>query len=472
MAETLTVASLWERIGECLEPLRDHTFRLRGRIADLKPTGSASHRYFTLVDPDGAAARIGAVIWRSNTSRIDAALRAAKLGPMTNDMEIVVAGRVSPYPPSGRVSLVVHEIDAEATRLLSRLELEAIRAKLRAEGIFAKNRSLEVPLVPLRLGLVTSDQGTVQHDVRVALEEERFRFEVRMYPAPVTGADAADALAAVIATADAGGHDLLLLVRGGGSESELMLFNQEVVVRAVARASTPVWCAIGHTADEVLVNEVANQAFTVPRAVGVAVRERVEAFLGGQRAIAVHGAGLAARWIDQEDHVVAHTRALSASAAGRASDGANHWLGSIGREAERAAREALRDYAGGVRALGQQIEWTGAELVREHRKELQGLRHGARESTRLRVDEARRDLGSGSTFLPVKRWVEDTRGEVMAVRRLLAAHDPATRLAEGYAVLMDPDGRWLRTRSDVARAGRVRAQMQGGEVALEVVDAG
>jgi exodeoxyribonuclease VII large subunit len=470
MGQVLTVALLWERIGERLAPLTERPFALRGRVADLKPAGIGAHRYFTLADAESGGARISAVIWRSKVPAIDGALRAAKLGPLANDMEIVVRGRLSPYPPSGRLSLVVEEVDAEATRQLARLQLEAIRAALRAEGIFDANHRRPVPLVPLRLALVTSEQGTVRHDVRTALEEERYRFDVRLYPAPVTGVEAAQELARMIRIADRGGHDLILLVRGGGSESELGLFDQEAVVRAVASARTPVWCAIGHAADEVLVNEVANRAFPVPRAVGVAVRERVEQFLAELVANGARGAQASQRRCHEESREVDHLRTLASTLAQSARNDAYHWVGAMADKIDSAGRDAVRGWRLWIEGIASSSLWAGAELVRESRKDVRGVRGALRETGEARIEEARASLVPWGRVAGLRRWVEDARAEVAGVRRLLAANDPATRLAEGYAVLLGRDGRWLRSRLEVQEQTRLLARMHDGEVELEVRD--
>jgi len=470
MGQVLTVSLLWERIAGCLAPLTDRAFVLRGRVVDLKSSGASTHRYFTLADSESGGARIGAVIWRSKIPAIDGALRAAKLGPLANDMEIVVRGRLSPYPPSGRLSLVVEEIDAEATRQLARLQLEAIRAALRAEGIFDANRRRQVPLVPLRLALVTSEQGTVRHDVMTALEEERYRFDVRLYPAPVTGVEAAQELARMIGIADRGGHDLILLVRGGGSESELGLFDQEAVVRAVASAQTPVWCAIGHTADDVLVNEVANRAFPVPRAVGVAVRERVEQFLAELVANGARGARASQGRGREESREVDHLRTLAFTLAQSARNDAYHWVGAMADKTDSAGRDAVRGWRQWIERVASSGLWAGTELVRESRKDVRGVRGALGEAGAARIVQARASLVPRGRVVGVRRWVEDARAEVAGVRRLLAANDPATRLAEGYAVLLDGGGRWLRSCLEVRQHRQLVARMHDGDVELEVRD--
>jgi len=470
MAQVLTVASLWERIAGHLAPLTERPFLLRGRVADCKPVGASSHRYFTLVDRDGDGARIGAVIWRSKRPAIEGALRSAKLGPLANDMEIVVRGRLSPYPPSGRLSLVVEEIDAEATQRLARLELEEIRARLRAEGIFGANRARSVALVPLDLALVTSDQGTVQHDVRVALMERRYRFRVRLYPAPVTGAEAANELARVIGVADQGRHDLLLLVRGGGSESELTLFNQEPVVRAVATAQTPVWCAIGHTADDVLVNEVANQAFAVPRAVGDAVRERVQEFLDTLRANGQSASYAIAGRITAESKDVSHIRELASTVLGQRRDDAYHWHAGMLDQLVAACRELADDWREWSGALGLKAQWAGVELVREHRRDLERVVGELDSAVVGEITRVRDEIAALDLFGDARRWVEDSRRELAGMWRLSQAHDPRRRLKEGYAVLVDPTGRWLRSRGEVSASVVVEARMHDGGVKLEVRD--
>ncbi|MCL5052412.1 MAG: exodeoxyribonuclease VII large subunit, partial [Gammaproteobacteria bacterium] len=255
-APVFSVANLWEMIEGSLEPLMTSRFRLRGTIQDV---AVRRHLYCSLADRTLATqvAKVNTVIFAADLARIRSELLSRGLGELESDVEVVAVGRLSTYRPAGRVSFVVEQLDYDEMRRLGRLDVERLRAALIEEGLFGANKDRPLAAVPLRIAVVTSEAGTVQHDFTRVLARSGYRFSWQLYSTRVTGTQAADELAAMVKRADADGHDLIVLLRGGGSESELALFNTEAVVRSVVNAKTPVWCAIGHAADDVLVNEVA-----------------------------------------------------------------------------------------------------------------------------------------------------------------------------------------------------------------------
>jgi exodeoxyribonuclease VII large subunit len=244
--------------------------RVRGEITELKRYASG-HIYFCLKDE---AAKIKAVVWKFAVPRLG-------LAP-ENGTEVIATGRLSAYGERSEYQLVVDRLDfAGAGALLARIEL--LRQRLAAEGLFEAARKRALPLLPAVVGVVTSPQGAVLHDICTTIAR-RFPREILLWPVPVQGEGAAERIAAAIAgfaALPAGGPiprpDVLIVARGGGSLEDLMAFNDEAVVRAAAASPIPLIAAVGHETDTTLIDHAADRRAPTPTAAAeLAVPMRAE----------------------------------------------------------------------------------------------------------------------------------------------------------------------------------------------------
>ncbi len=445
-----SVANLWEMIEGRLEPLMTSRFRLRGTIQDV---AVRKHLYCSLADRTlgTTSAKINSVIFATDYARIRTELAHRGLGDLTSDVEVVALGRLSTYRPGGRVSFVVEQLDYEEMRRLGQEDIDRLRATLIKEGVFDANRRRPLSEVPLNVAIVTSSAGTVQHDFTRVLARSGFAFAWQLYSAPVTGTQVADELARMLRQADAGAHDLVVLLRGGGSESELALFNTEPVVRAVVDATTPIWCAIGHAADQVLVNEVAHRALDVPQSVAAALVERVSEFL------------------DEFKSIVS-----------RVLDEIEMWLGS-----QRLIRQTLASRVIGVCHSGltqmqvaQAEQWAtlsrhGERRCRQESGDVHTITRGVRGALQLRLAY---EMPQVAAFVDVSKGVgRRLEAEARAIERHrihLAVQDPASQLERGFAILQGSQGQWLMTMAQVLAESRVTAMLADGSVALQRPEGG
>ncbi|MDE2200850.1 MAG: exodeoxyribonuclease VII large subunit [Rhodospirillales bacterium] len=244
--------------------------RVRGEITELKryPSG---HIYFSLKDEGG---KIAGVVWKS-------AVRHLGLDP-ENGVEVIAQGRISAYGDRSTYQLIVERMEyAGAGALLARIE--ALRLRLAGEGLFDAARKQPLPMLPRVIGVVTSAQGAVLQDIRTTLAR-RFPRPILLWPVPVQGEGAAARIAEAIAGFDAlpeGGPiprpDVLIVARGGGSLEDLMAFNDEAVLRAVAACRIPLISAVGHETDTTLIDHVSDRRAPTPTAAAeLAVPSRVD----------------------------------------------------------------------------------------------------------------------------------------------------------------------------------------------------
>ena len=239
------------------------SLRLRGEISNFK-RHSSGHWYFTLKDD---RCRINAVMFRQNAMRMS-------IRPM-DGMSVVVSGQVSLYAESGTYQIYCESMRPDGVGTLYQ-QFEALKAKLRAEGLFDQARKQPIPYRPRKIAVVTSRTGAVLHDIRKVSARRDPGVPLVLLPVQVQGQGAAEEIAAAIRHAgDLPGVDVIITGRGGGSMEDLWAFNDEGVARAIFASEIPVISAVGHEPDVTISDFVADlRAATPSNAAELAVPDR------------------------------------------------------------------------------------------------------------------------------------------------------------------------------------------------------
>ena len=253
-----TVSDLSRALKRTVEDAYGYV-RVRGEVSQPK-RHSSGHLYLRLKD-EGAV--LDAVCWRPTVQRLG-------LNP-EDGMEVVVTGRLTTYPSRSQYQLIIESMTLAGVGALLKL-LEERKRRLAAEGLFDPERKRKLPFLPGVIGVVTSPTGAVIRDILHRLAD-RFPRRVLVWPVAVQGEQAAVQVAAAVAGFNAlavGGPvprpDLLIVARGGGSLEDLMPFNEEAVVRAVAASAIPVISAVGHETDTTLIDLAADVRAPTPTA--------------------------------------------------------------------------------------------------------------------------------------------------------------------------------------------------------------
>ena len=190
--------------------------------------------------------------------------------PKVGDL-VQVSGNLNIYMPRGQLSLNVSSMEPAGDGALY-AKFMALKAKLESEGLFDTARKKPVPLYPRRVGVVTSGAGAALRDVVKTVSLHAPNVELIVYPTPVQGPEAEGQVIRALQTADARNEtDCILLVRGGGSLSDLWTFNGETLARAIARMHLPVISGIGHETDMTIADYVADYRAATPTAAALCV---------------------------------------------------------------------------------------------------------------------------------------------------------------------------------------------------------
>jgi exodeoxyribonuclease VII large subunit len=154
------------------------------------------------------------------------------------------------------------------------LAFEQMVRKLEAEGLFAESHKKPLPKYPQRIGILTSESGAALHDIADSIHNRWPCTRLALYPVPVQGPGAAEAIAAAIADVNRRNDrlklDVLIVGRGGGSLEDLWAFNEEVLARAIFASRIPIISAVGHEVDVTVADLVADARASTPTKAGVA----------------------------------------------------------------------------------------------------------------------------------------------------------------------------------------------------------
>ena len=239
--------------------------RLRGEVSGFSAYPRAW--YFTLKDE---GAKISCVMFRDAFGR-------AGFTPRNGD-QVILHGAAGLYTQEGRFQFIADAIRPEGAGLLWQ-RFEALKEKLRAEGLFDEARKRPLPPRPRRIAVVTSQEGAVWHDIHRIAGQRDPGVALVLVPCRVQGADAAPTIVAGIRKAQALPEiDLLIVGRGGGSMEDLWCFNEEAVARAIAACPIPVISAVGHETDFTIADFTADRRAATPsNAAEIAVPDREDA---------------------------------------------------------------------------------------------------------------------------------------------------------------------------------------------------
>jgi len=227
---------------------------VRGEVSDPR-TYNSGHTYFTLRD---GTSQIRCVLFRQ---------KARGLEPLEHGRQYVVRGAVSVYEAQGAYQLYVTSYRTVGAGELYQ-QFELLKAKLEADGLFAPERKRPLPVWPQRIGVATSAQGAVIHDLRQVIGRRYPLAEIVLAPCQVQGAEAVRAIVASIRALDAAQVDVIVVARGGGSIEDLWAYNEEAVARAITGASVPVVSAVGHETDFTIADFVADVRAPTPSVAG------------------------------------------------------------------------------------------------------------------------------------------------------------------------------------------------------------
>ncbi len=483
-APEITVSELANALKRAIED-RFGYVRVRGEISGYRGRHSSGHAYFCLKD---ANARLDAVIWRTTLQRM-------RLKP-EEGLEVVATGRLTTFPGKSTYQIVIESLELAGIGALMAL-LEARRKKLAEEGLFDAARKRKAPFLPKVVGVVTSPTGAVIRDILHRLAD-RFPVRVIVWPVRVQGETSAAEVVAAIDGFNAlaidgkvGRPDVLIVARGGGSLEDLMSFNDEAVVRAVARSAIPLIAAVGHETDWTLIDHAADLRAPTPTAAAeFAVPVRSE-LLATMADLDARRRGAILRFSHRlRSDLRALARALPGGEAIIAGprqrvDRASETLGRRVRGAidqralrtaglaQRLARHSPRAHLAGQRerlkGLAGRLARVRPLLTERPRRSAEAVsRTFAREAALLANRRSEREKALATLAARMTRAYDERlqgkRAQLFSAWQLLGAMSYRGVLSRGFALVRDESQKPLWRASEVKQAQRLEIEFADGKI--------
>ncbi len=253
----LTVGAVVSRLRGLVEREFPGPVWVEGELSNCSYPGSG-HIYFSLVDEQATDRRGQRLLLPCAFFRgANQSLRFR----LEDGMKILCYGHISVYEAKGQYQIQVLRVEPKGIGALQ-VAFEQLKKRLAAEGLFSEARKRPIPVLPERVGIVTSPTGSAIHDMVVRLRDH---FHVIILPAKVQGEGAAREIAEAIRLANARRlADVLIVGRGGGSLEDLWAFNEELVARAIVSSSIPVISAVGHEDHWTIADYVADLRASTP----------------------------------------------------------------------------------------------------------------------------------------------------------------------------------------------------------------
>ena len=438
---TYTVAQLCGEIRELLNQAFPAVW-VAGEAQRIKQ-GPRGHVYFELVEKgadDSIVGKLDVVIWSADFQRVKRML-AATDQRLADGVQLRCRGNLDFYGAGGRLQLTVREVDPTFTLGMLELRRRETLAALAAAGLMERNRGLALAELPLAVALITSEGSAAYHDFLSGLRESGYGFRVLFVHAAVQGRDAEREVVSALRAAAAMGIDCAVLIRGGGSRTDLAAFDSRAIAEAIARAPFPVLTGLGHEIDRSIADLVAHTALKTPTKVAEFLVERVTR-------LDLSLAELRRAFLREALSPLAQAR----EALGRAERGvslARVRLAGVGAHVEEHARTLARLGRGVLRGAGRRGVEVRARLTAAAPRSVERA-----ESERRRRGE--RVCGAARGHL------REARATLQGLERLAAQLDPQRTLERGFSITRDGGGRLLRQPAQVERGAVLMSRLAGG----------
>jgi len=411
---------------------------VQGEISNCREAQSG-HIYFTLKDD---RAQVRCVFFKQQQ-------RGIKFRP-EDGLQVTVRGSISVYEQRGEYQIYVEKIDLVGQGALQ-LAFEQLKKRLEAEGLFDAKRKKPLPLLPSRIGIITSPRGAAVRDVVRILTRRFPNVHLTVYPARVQGEGSAEEIVKALKFFNARKIvDVLILARGGGSMEDLWAFNEEIVARAIFASEIPVISGVGHETDFTIADFVADLRASTPSAAAELVVQTRAEF---------------------DKHIVDLRETLAGLVRYRL-------LELSRRVHELSARRGFRRPLDLLRQQRQRADEMTSRLALGLRSRLEQSRKrftAARlrivsfdfrvkiSAFRLRLEKCSADLG-----FRIERALRAKRDRLERLTLQLQERSPLKVLERGYAIATDAAGNLLRDAAQVALGDTVAIQLHRGRLTTEV----
>jgi len=396
-----------------------------GEIQGYDRNRSKNHIFFELVEKDPRSksiiAKASLVLFAGRKIHVQDILKQNENAfVLKDDIEVKFACSIDFYPPHGAMRLIVESIDPTFT--LGRLaqEKQKLIALLKEKGVLDKNKQMDLPAVPLRIGLITSDDSAAYNDFYSELSKSGFAFQVYLRNTLMQGAKAEQDVSGAIAELQKiEDLDLIVITRGGGSIADLSCFDSQLIAETIARCRLPVLSGIGHEINIAITDMAAHTYAKTPTAIAQFLVSRVQMFLDDLEAkleIILEGAQAIIK--EEQDRLKNCVVGLN-----------NH------------TRSYFKDHHEQLIRIQEILRQRPGRLLQNNRQSLDNARDVLKRAVKVYLNNGRQRLNS--------------------YEKMIDMVHPANTIKRGFSITRSPDGKVLKS---------IRATHSGDIVHTEVAD--
>lgn len=252
MIETVSVSQYLDKLNSSLKAERA---KIIGEVSGFQEYPGRTYLYFSIKDSKDQST-VKCFMWKRDFHISGVAL--------ADGMEVIITAYPNIYKPNGGLTMQVELLEGVGEGALQ-IAYEKLKKQLENEGLFSESRKRALPDFPHKIGVITSKSGAVINDFLTNIG--KFGYEILFVDSRVEGQEAIKELLSAVETLKHKDIDVLVIMRGGGSLESFQAFNNEVLVRAVAKFPVPVLTGIGHDKDAPLVSLVSDKNVSTPTAV-------------------------------------------------------------------------------------------------------------------------------------------------------------------------------------------------------------
>jgi exodeoxyribonuclease VII large subunit len=429
---SFTVSELNKFIKDVLTSSIPGVIWVCGEIQGFRTDGKG-HSYFELVeneeDSHNVKAKIRASIWNTRKPFIDGVIkRVENAFSLQDNIQVKFLCKVDFWQKAGSLSLVVESIDPTYTLGKIAQERQKLIAMLKANGTLDKNKQLEMPAVPLNVGLITSLDSAACKDFTHELSLSKFGFKVSLANAVMQGNSAAGSVVAAIKTLNAIKEiDVIVITRGGGSIAELACFDSGPIAVAIAESKIPVVTGIGHEINSTIADLAAHTFAKTPTATAQFLVGRVKDYL---------------TLVDEKKNSLFDLVE-----------------GKLKHE-----HDALK-----MRAIT--VQNGTMTFLRDHREHLLRINEGIKRLPAMLLKDAGRGLKDRRERLTktIQLNLTNANAKIKSSEKVIAMASPAHTLKRGFSITRDASGKALRRPAQVKKGDQLTTELSDGTLNSEVI---
>ncbi|XOQ36424.1 MAG: exodeoxyribonuclease VII large subunit [Lactococcus sp.] len=439
MTEYLSVSTLTKYLKTKFDrdPYLERVF-LTGEISNFRRR--PKHQYFAIKDEKSV---IQATMWAGAFSKLNFDLEEG--------MKVNLIGRVQLYEPGGSYSIIIEKMMPDGIGALA-VQLEQLKKKLTAEGLFNPDFKQAIPAFSRKIGVITSPSGAVIRDIITTVNRRFPMTDILLFPAKVQGNGAAEEVASRIREANERADlDVLIIGRGGGSIEDLWAFNEEIVVRAIFESRIPVISSVGHETDTTLADFVADRRAATPTAAAELATPNTK--------------------LDILQYLTNSETRLTSSVQRSVNQGQERL---IRLQNSVIFRQPERLYDGYLQKLDQLTGTLTQNLQQHYQKNQQAQALLTSRLTSLRLDqkivEANRQLDREIASLKVtfSNFFEHQKTRAEKAYDSLSLIDPEKIIKRGFAIARTADQKVVKSIQDVKTGDQLSLEVSDGQINVEV----